>query len=147
MADACSIQQTHGAIALGTPLLRIKWMIGGAEQASIGLKRKSRSWKATSKRRACPLGRAIYHCESLRGFGLLLDSGNLRGFENWSEFGRLHGSAREVLSEFQTQIPHPLAEDLPEFLSASSMRTPAIRVLNSKPLRNIASLTIVSKPF
>lgn len=55
MADACSIQQTNGAIALGTPLLRIKWMIGGAEQASIGLKRKSRSWKAGSPRKACPL--------------------------------------------------------------------------------------------
>lgn len=34
-----------------------------------------------------------------------------------------------MLSEFQTEIPHPLREDLPEFLSASGMRAPAIRVL------------------
>ena len=37
--------------------------------------------------------------------------------KHWSECGRLHGSGREVLSEFQTKIPHPWREDLPEFLS------------------------------
>jgi hypothetical protein len=34
-----------------------------------------------------------------------------------------------MLSKFETQIPHPLAENLPEFLSASTLRTPAVRVL------------------
>src|SRR6266566_10002889 len=104
-------------------------MIGGTEQASIGLQRKSRAWKATRKRRACPVGRAIQHGGSLQGLGHLRGFRNLRGFERWSEFGCLQGSGREVLSEFQTKIPHPLAENLPEFLPASGMRTPAVRLL------------------
>ena len=129
IADASGIQQTVRAITLGSAFLWVERMIGGTEQASIGLKRKSRPWKAGSPRRACPLSRAIQHSRSLLGDGSLLDRGSLRGLENWGEFGCLHGSRREVLSEFQTKIPHPLAENLPEFLPASGMRTPAVRLL------------------
>src|SRR2546423_11303604 len=35
----------------------------------------------------------------------------------------------ESLSQFQTQVPDPLAEDLPELLPTSGMRTAAIRIL------------------
>jgi hypothetical protein len=35
----------------------------------------------------------------------------------------------ESMSQFQTQVPDPLAEDLPELLPTSHMRTPAIRIL------------------
>src|SRR5437764_6136066 len=35
----------------------------------------------------------------------------------------------ESMSEFQTQVPNPLAEDLPELLPTGGMRTPAIGIL------------------
>jgi len=38
-------------------------------------------------------------------------------FESRGEFGGSHLSGREVLPQFQTQIPHPWAEDLPKFLA------------------------------
>jgi len=46
-----------------------------------------------------------------------------------SKFRQTHGRSREVLSEFQTQIPDPLIQDLPEFLATSGVRTPTIWVL------------------
>jgi hypothetical protein len=51
------------------------------------------------------------------------------------------------MAQLQTEVPHPLRDDLPALLTPGGLTTPAIRVLNSKPLRNIASLTIVFKPF
>src|SRR5205823_1370978 len=60
IADAGRIQQTIRAIALRSAFLRIKRMIGRTEQASIRLKRESRSWKATCKRPLCPLRGAIH---------------------------------------------------------------------------------------
>jgi len=35
----------------------------------------------------------------------------------------------EAMAQFQTDVPHPLGENLPELLSRRSMRDPAIRVL------------------
>jgi hypothetical protein len=46
-----------------------------------------------------------------------------------SQFRQTHGRNREQLSELQTKIPDPLAEDLPEFLPTSAARTPTIWVL------------------
>lgn len=37
--------------------------------------------------------------------------------------------AERCCPAFQAKIPQPLREDLPELLSASGMRTPAVRVL------------------
>jgi hypothetical protein len=34
-----------------------------------------------------------------------------------------------VLSQIETQIPEPLIQDLPKFLTTSGVRTPPIRVL------------------
>lgn len=122
-ADASSIQQTERAIALRPSFLWVERMIGATEQGSIELKGKSRSWKATSKRSACPLRRAIPHSRNRLG------GGNRLGLQSRGEFACAHGRGREVLSAFQAKIPQPLREDLPELLSASGMRTPAVRVL------------------
>jgi hypothetical protein len=35
----------------------------------------------------------------------------------------------KTMTQFQAQIPHPLADYLPEFLPTFAVRTPAIRVL------------------
>jgi hypothetical protein len=34
-----------------------------------------------------------------------------------------------MLSQFETKIPHPLTENLPEFLTTRRMRDPTIQVL------------------
>jgi hypothetical protein len=34
-----------------------------------------------------------------------------------------------MMSQFKAEIPHPLREDLPEFLSTGSVGTPTIRIL------------------
>jgi hypothetical protein len=81
----------------------------GAEEPASGDER-GQNTALTRRGLVNPASRAIH-----RGGGPL-DSQRLRGFETGSEFGCLQRSGREALSEFQTQIPRPLAEDLPEFL-------------------------------
>ena len=120
IADAGCIQQPVRAIALRAAFLRIERMIGGAKQASIRLRDKSRSWKATRKRSACPLRGTIHHGGCRPADGRRLGRRHRLGSKSRSEFGGTHGSGRQVLSEFQTNIPHPLADDLPEFLPTRS---------------------------
>jgi hypothetical protein len=108
IADAGRIQQTIRAIALRPPFLWIERMIGGTEQTSIRLKRKSRSWKATRKRPLCPLRRAIHQgWRRFTGWRRLADWRRFAD-KSRSEFSDPHGSGREVLSEFQAEIPYPL---------------------------------------
>lgn len=46
-----------------------------------------------------------------------------------SKFGCAQFRLREVLPQFQPDIPCPLRQDLSEFLAPRSTRIPAIRVL------------------
>ena len=71
----------------------------------------------------------------------------LRGGLGRSEFGGPYGHRMEMMTQFDAQVPHPLADDLPDLLPTGGVGTPAVGILYSKPLRNIASLTIVSKAF
>jgi hypothetical protein len=52
--------------------------------------------------------------------------------------GRAHGGRMEMMSEFQTHIPHPLRQDLPELLSRRS-------IINVSKKRS-ESLTILDYP-
>jgi len=45
------------------------------------------------------------------------------------KFGDAHGSGREVLAQFQAEIPQPLADDLPKFLPTRGAGTPTIGLL------------------
>lgn len=54
ISDASSIQQTVRAIPLWPSFWRVKGVIGGAEQGSIGLQGKSGSWKTGSQTRGVP---------------------------------------------------------------------------------------------
>src|SRR6266567_9647061 len=132
ITDASCIQQTIGAIALRSSFLRIERMIGGTEQISIRLERKSRSWNPPRKRPLCPLRGAI-HQDWCRFTGCYRRAFCCRwcrlGVTSRSEFCGPHGSGRKALSEFQAEIPDPLAEDLPELLPTRGMRTPAIGIL------------------
>ena len=64
-----------------------------------------------------------------------------------SKLGRAQRRRLKQMPQFQEQVPDPLRDNLPRFLSSGRMRAPPVGILYSKPLRNIASLTIVSKPF
>jgi len=45
------------------------------------------------------------------------------------KFRQAHGRRKHLLSQFQTEIPYPLAHNLPPFLAAWGMRAPTVRVL------------------
>jgi hypothetical protein len=108
IADAGCIQQTIGAIALGSSLLGIERMMGGTEQISIRLEWESGSWKATRKRPLCPV-RGTIHQDGCR----LADWYRWcrLGFKSGSELGGPHGSRRKMLSDFQAEIPDPLKSE------------------------------------
>ena len=46
-----------------------------------------------------------------------------------SKCGCAHRCRMEAMAQFQTDVPHPLGENLPALLSRGSMRDPAIKVL------------------
>ncbi len=68
---------------------------------------------------------------SLLGIPLPGGSSGLCG--RWGQGWRKLGGARwfrfEVVAQFKTQVPHPLADDLPALLAPGGMRTPTIRIL------------------
>lgn len=124
MANPSGIQQAYRAIALRPSLLRVEWVMSRTAQRSIGLEDKSSSWKSTSERGACPLRQPIRHrgrfgwsrCTSRRRLGR-------------SEFGGAHGHWMEAMTQFEAQVPYPLAENLPGLLPAGGVGTPTVRVL------------------
>jgi hypothetical protein len=76
-----------------------------------------------------PLGRAIDDRRRglFRGSRLFLrDSFSLKG---WSKSGDAQLCGRELLPQFQPDIPYPLREDLAKLLAAWGMRVPPIRIL------------------
>ena len=103
--DASRIQHPVRAIALWSAFLWIQRMISRTEKRSIRLRGKCRPWKAAGKRCACPLGRAIHYRESRLSFG------GRRGARCWfgnvrrGKFSDAHDGGRELLAEFQTEIP------------------------------------------
>src|SRR5215467_1166958 len=129
MADAHSIQHTQRTIALGTPSLRIEWMVRRATQGSIWLRGKCRAGKAVGKRGTCPLWWAIYDRRygCLRGFRLV-GRGNF-GLACRRKFSRAQLGWRELLPQFSSKVPNPLREDLGELLATRGVGVPAIHVL------------------
>src|SRR6266700_6302444 len=80
IANASCIQKPVRPIALRSAFLWIERMVSGAEKRTVGLREKCRSWKATGKRRACPLRRSIFHGRSgLDGGSRLADRSRLTG--------------------------------------------------------------------
>jgi hypothetical protein len=47
----------------------------------------------------------------------------------WGELGRAEIGRGETLPQFQTEVPHPLIHDLPEFLPIGGMGTPSVGIL------------------
>ena len=129
MANASSIQDSKGAITLWPALLRVERTIGGTAQRPIRLRDKSGPWKATREREARPLRRTILRRRRMflrrrrfNGRSRLDDTG-------FGKFRRAQLGRGELLPQFQAQVPHPLIEDLPEFLPIGGMGTPSVGIL------------------
>lgn len=122
IADAGCIQQAERTVSFWTTFLRKKPMVGGTEETSIRLQGESRSGEASCKRSACPLGRTINRgfWRRLGSWGRLSDWRRL-GITSRRKFDRAHRGGKQMLPEFQTNIPDPLVEDLPKLLSARCM--------------------------
>src|SRR5260370_14313560 len=50
-------------------------------------------------------------------------------FDGGSKLGRAHRSRLKHMTQFQAQVPDPLRDNLPGFLSSGRMRTPPVGVL------------------
>src|SRR6266568_1934775 len=126
MTNSCSIEHSQGAIALPSTLLRVAWVISRTEQRPISLQREIRPGKSFGVGSACPLSRSIRDrlilLNKLATLNRLIDL--RRG-----ELGQTHGGRRQLLSQLQSEIPDPLRENLPEFLSPRCVRTPTIGLL------------------
>lgn len=52
-----------------------------------------------------------------------------RLYNSRSEFGGAQGSRLQLMPQLQAEVPHPLRNDLPAFLPAGGVRTPAVGIL------------------
>ena len=128
MADPRNIQDPQGAITLGAPFLGIQWMVGRTTERPIGLQGKRGAGKAMGKGRACPLGRSIHHRRRW-----LRESSRLACLSRFDspgcgKFGCVLLGRRELLPQFQTEVPYPLTQDLPEFLPIGGVGTPTVGI-------------------
>src|SRR5207244_13268179 len=104
-------------------LVRHRPLASGTAQRPIGLEGKVLSRETASfpgqgyGSFPVPLNR------SLRG-GLLV-----RRWESGSELSRAHRLRMELMAQFQTQIPHPLADQLPDLLTRGRMADPSVGIL------------------
>jgi len=129
MADACSIQDPQRPIMFGTPLLRIERMARRAAKGPIRLRGKRRTGKAMGKGGTCPLERSIAgrRCGNLRWFRLV--SRGRWCLKGRGKFGRAQLCFRELLTQFQPDIPRPLSENLGKLLTPGGVGVPPIHLL------------------
>ena len=123
-ADAGRIHDAQASVSLGAPLLRNKRLTSRTAQRSIRLEGK------VSTREAALFPGQGHGCRSIplggrrqvsRLFACRRESG--------SKLGGAHGIRMKLMAQFQAQVPHPLADDLPCLLTTRGVTTPAIRVL------------------
>src|SRR5438094_3030393 len=124
MAHPSRIQDAHAAITFGSPFLWIERVIPRTAQRAIRLRGEVATSKASHP--GCP--RPLWWSVGQRRgfFGSWRRKGRCLGR---SQFGGAHGRRMETMPQFHAQVPHPLADDLPELLPRGGMGTPAVGVL------------------
>src|SRR5260370_47069 len=112
-----------GGVDQPQPAIRFAALFGRAQrlalwtaQGAIGLLHKILPREATSFPGRGDSGWAI-----ARAGGCLLQRGG--------KFGGAQRSRRELMAQFETEVPDPLTEDLPGFLPARGVTTPAVGIL------------------
>src|SRR5579885_630942 len=124
MTNASRIHDPHGSIMLRASFLRVEGMVGQTTQRAIGLGNKVLAGHPAP----LPSGREDGWPIAGRGSGGHT-SGRLGRDGSRGQLRRAHRSRMQSMSQAQTQVPDPLAEDLPELLPAGGMRTPSIASL------------------
>src|SRR5947209_6051787 len=84
-------------------------------------------WRAKS----CPENRSAFQGKA-RDLLLIALYRRLLGcglFDGGSKLGRAHRRRLKHMAQFQAEVPDPLRDNLPGFLSSGRMRTPAVGVL------------------
>ena len=118
------VEHPQRAIVLGALLGRVQRLACWTTQCPVGLEGKVLSREAPSFPGGGGGGWVIARRGSRRVGSLLLDRRDGR-----SKLGRAHGGRLQLMPQFQAQVPHPLRDDLPAFLTRGRLTTPAIRVL------------------
>src|SRR5260221_5563322 len=120
LTDASRIHQPQAAIRLPARFGRREGLPSGATQHAIRLKDKIVPRKTVAFEGQSYLGGRI-----ARGRNCVL----LRRWKGRSKLGGAHRLRLKLVPQLQAEVPDPLRDDLPGFLPAGSVRTPAIRVL------------------
>lgn len=129
LANASGIHEAQDASTFAASLLHKEGGSGWATQGPIGF-----SGKVLSREAPTFPGQGHHRLDiakhRLRRVGSLL----LRRQGSRGKLGRAHRLRLKLMPQLQADIPDPLRDDLPALLAQRGMRTPAIRVLYSKPL-------------
>src|SRR5258708_2424002 len=122
-ADAGRIDHTQAPVGFSAPLMRDKWLVGRTAQRAIGLESK------VSPGEAALFPGKGYFCWPVSLRGRRRERLFWRRQESRSKLGGAHRIRGKLMAQFQAQVPHPLADDLPYLLAASCMTTPAVGIL------------------
>src|SRR5512135_3920768 len=106
-ANAGRIHDAQTAIGLATPLMGAKLQACGTVQGAIGLEDKVLPREAARFPGQSDFCRPVPLNRSLRG-GLLVCR-----WERWSKLGGAHRVRMKLMAQFQTEVPDPLADELP----------------------------------
>jgi len=118
--DAGGRDQTQASIGFSTLLLVMQRLPCGTPHRPIRLEGNVLSREAPS------LPGSADHRLAISLFCRVLP---IRLRESRGTRGRAHGRRFQLLSSFEAQVPCPLRDDLPGFVSTCSMRAPPIRVV------------------
>ena len=136
-AKAGSIHHTQAAIGFSARRVRGQLLGSLAPECPIRLERKVLTRKAPRFPGQAHLGSRIA-CKRSRGWGCRRDGR--------SKFGNADGSRLHPMSQFKPQVPYPLADQLPGFLSRGRVAAPAIGIdlliLIREYRRNVATMQI-----
>src|SRR6266536_1019320 len=123
-ADAGGVHDAQASIGFPAPFVRRQLLPGGTAQCAIGLEGKV----ATREAIGFP-GRSDFRWSISLCRGSRVESLSLLSQVSRSKLGGAHRIGVQVMAQFQTEVPEPLADELPALLSPGGMTTPPNRVL------------------
>jgi hypothetical protein len=123
VANASCIHDAQTAIGFSTPLMGAKLLVCRTVQCAIGLEGKVLPREAARFPGERDFCRPVSLNRSLRG-GLLVCR-----WVRWSKLGGAHGIRMKLMSQLQSEVPHPLADELPCLLTRGRMADPSVGIL------------------
>jgi hypothetical protein len=124
--DASPIHHAQAAIGFSALLMREQLLVSRATQRPIGLESKVLAREATRFPGQTHVRGSIARGRSRARWKRWSGGGRRDGR---SKLGRAHGIRMQLMPQLQAQVPHPLRDQLPAFLSPGRVRAPAIGIL------------------